>query len=120
VNCCNNIHNICVTRGDVFELNTALAKGWDNVKKAPHSYQIRMAFRHKQQDQLPTLLETMATPRVEDMPDFGEVVSVSLHLTAAETSSLPPFDIVYFCELAPISNPDSSHRLFEGRVRIGD
>ena len=107
-----NTYNIEVIRGDTFHLNLGIETLFDAAATA------RMVFRAAQDDDAADLLVLTDTPAVYDdsaLPALNWLVEFTA--TDAQTSALPPYDIVYFCELTTGTH---THRLVEGKARMRD
>ena len=112
--------DLCVIRGDAYELNVGLSGSFTEVLENPTAYIGRLVFREDQDDDLPHYLELTAVPEVDlDLPP-GEVnIYLNFAATAAETQSLPDWKYVAFCELTQSVNPQPQ-RLFNAEVDSHD
>lgn len=114
--------DIEIVRGDSFELDVALASGFDEVVSNSDVYTARLCMRLEQDDALPVLLQIEAAPELvlgaeETPPCSWDTVYFTFRADAAATAALPPYDLVYYAELV---GPDGPMRLFQGKVKITD
>lgn len=117
---CELRHDLTIIRGDSKPLFVGLAGEWANVGDDPSLYEGRLVFRERQEDDLPEILVITATPEPNDDHRFaGLPFLLDLSMAPEETSSLPTWDVVCFCELRSLDGL-FVRRLFEGRVRQRD
>lgn len=114
--------NIEIIRGDTFELDVALASGFDDVLDNSDVFTARMCLRLEQDDDLPILLEIDAGAEIELGSEAVPPVNCdrayfTFKAPPEVTAQLPPYDLVYFVELV---GPDTKIRLFQGKVTITD
>jgi hypothetical protein len=113
-------HDLSIIRGDSFSLFVGLAAGWEDIAGDPSLYEGRLVFRERQDDSLPELLVITATPEPIDEHRFPQLdFMLDLSMTPDQTSSLPSFPVVCFCEIRLVAG-GYVRRLFEGRVRQRD
>ena len=113
--------DICVIRGDGWAMDVGLSDEWTEVADTPGNYTANLVFRDRQNDDLTPLLTLTVSPTVDPAPVAGEP-QVYFHFiaTAAETSSLPNWNIVAYCELVEAGPPAVPTRLFNSPVTIND
>lgn len=113
-------HDLSIIRGDSFTLFVGLAHGWADVGEDPALYEGRLVFRERQDDSLPEILAIVTTPQPSDEWRFPQLnFLLDLSMTPAETTSLPDYPVVCFCELRTLDG-QYVRRLFEGTVRKRD
>lgn len=117
---CVSTKDICIIRGDDYTLDAALENGFEEVFETPGDYEGRMVIRMEQDDSLPDLLTLTSTLElVEAQNECPARVYMSFTATAAQTTALPPYDLVYYVELAGTAGGPTT-RLFQGKVDIHD
>jgi hypothetical protein len=113
-------HDLSIIRGDSFSLFVGLAAGWENIAEDPALYEGRLVFRERQDDSLPEILAITTTPEPIDEYRFPQLdFMLDLSMTPAQTTSLPEYPMVCFCEIRTLDGL-YVRRLFEGRVRRRD
>ena len=117
---CTETIDICITRGDTYNLVVGLADGWDEVNANPSVYSGRLVFRDAHDDGIAEML-TITSPTSAGTDVRFENTEFVFDFTAlpAQTQSLPSYDIVCFCEIVDLSGT-YVRRLFNGRVKIED
>jgi hypothetical protein len=118
---CVTLVDWCITRGDIFELDVGLSTDWPEVIADPAGYLGTVVFRETQSDDDAPLLSLTAIPLPTVNPIPGDApVYMEFTGTSGETQQLPDYDIVAYCEIAPISDLAQSRRLFNVKVKIND
>lgn len=118
--CCKEIVNTCVIRGDNYALDIALSDGYEEVVENPDDYEARMVFRQDQRDALPDLLVLTSSSMTPDDPLPGQYpVEYYFRATTDQTEALPPYDIVHFVELRSLDGT-YVRRLFQGKASMMD
>lgn len=100
-------------------MDVGLAMGFDEVHDEPTQYRGHLVIRLDQDDSLPDILRLTATPEAADLKCEGSQAYLRFAATVAQTTGLPPYDLVYFVELANL-NATEVTRLFQGKVDIHD
>jgi hypothetical protein len=109
-----------VIRGDSYTLSVGLDESFSETLGNKHLFVGRLVFREVQDDAAPALL-TLKAPLVPAVdPAYKDVIAL-LHFeaTARQTQSLPPCDLVCYCEIAGVEGA-YVRRIFQGKVEIGD
>jgi hypothetical protein len=112
--------DIEIIRGDDFEKAVGLGEGFADVVSNPTNYIASMCLRLDQSDSLPILLQLDAPAELEvATPSCPARVYFQFGATSAETTALPPYDLVHYVELIALDGPKRT-RLFQGKVNIVD
>jgi len=113
---CTNTVQYCVTKGTNFSADVSFTTAWSELIEDPSDYYGEMVFREAQDDDAVDYLQLTAIPDTTD-PE----APVQLHFTASpvETTALPDWDIVGYCDL--VSNDGTSRqRLFNMEVSVNE
>ena len=114
-------YNTCITRGDIWALDVGLGPEWTEVEADPAGYIGKLVLREEQDDALPIDLELTAVPQIVVNPTPNSVkVYMEFTATSAMTQQLPWYDLVGYVEIAPLSDPAQSRRLFNMEVEVSD
>lgn len=112
----------CIVRGDIYALDVGLDSNWSEVVDDPGGFIGTLVLREAQDDALPDLLTLTAVPQpVENPHPASAPVYMEFTATAEETQALPAVGKLHgYVQIAPISAPSQSKRLFNMKVDIDD
>ena len=118
---CVTVTEVCITRGDVFAMDVGLTTTWSEVYADPAGYIGTLVLREKQDDTLPEELTLTAVPQpvYNPTPNTPQVY-MEFNATAEQTQQLPEYDLVGYVQIAPLTAPKQSVRLFNMEVDIHD
>jgi len=120
---CTNNYDICVIRGDTFDMDVGLTSSYQEVLDNPTDWEARMVFREYQDDDVTPYLTLIAQTEVNPDPLYDEPpIYYRFNATTTQTQSLPDWDHVYYVELVQIGPAVSPivTRLFQGSVDTHD
>jgi len=116
---CTESVDLCVTRGSNWALDVALSDAYAEIIANPEAYSMNLVFRDRQDDLSSTYLTLNATPVLDPDPLPNDPpILFSFAATTTDTSSLPYWDIVAYCEL--IGPGTDNTRLFNAAVSTND